>query len=150
MKHITFILTNGFFPDVRVYKEAKYLVEQGFFATILCWDRDVSRKLPEYEILDGIELIRYKIPSVYGTGMKQILAYLSYVRQCKKYLREHHSDYIHCNDVDGMVAGYLSNRKRVPFVFDMHEFYEKGSMFRRKMIEIRCDFFSKKKYCRPL
>ncbi len=144
MKHITFILTNGFFPDVRVYKEAKYLVEQGFFATILCWDRDVSRKLPEYEILDGIELIRYKIPSVYGTGMKQILAYLSYVRQCKKYLREHHSDYIHCNDVDGMVAGYLSNRKRVPFVFDMHEFYEKGSMFRRKMTRFVVIFFLKR------
>ena len=33
------ILTNGFDPDVRVYKEAKYLVEKNFEVTILCWDR---------------------------------------------------------------------------------------------------------------
>ena len=31
------ILTNGFDPDVRVYKEAKYLVEKNFEVTILCW-----------------------------------------------------------------------------------------------------------------
>lgn len=144
MKHITFILTNGFFPDVRVYKEAKYVVERGFSATILCWDRDRSKNLLEHEFLDGIELIRYKIPSVYGTGMKQMGAYLSYIRECKKYLREHHTDYIHCNDIDGAVAGYLSNRKRVPFVFDMHEFYEKGSFLRRKITRAVVVFFLKR------
>lgn len=144
MKHITFILTNGFFPDVRVYKEAKYVVEQGFSATILCWDRDISRNLSEHEKLNGIELIRYKIPSVYGTGVKQVKAYFSYIRKCKKYLQEHHTDYIHCNDVDGVIAGYLSNKEKVPFVFDMHEFYEKGSSFRRKMIRSVVIFFLKR------
>jgi glycosyltransferase involved in cell wall biosynthesis len=141
VKHVTFILTNDFFPDVRVYKEAKYLVERGFNATILCWHRDVSRELPEHEILDGIELIRYKIPSVYGTGIKQLGAYWKYIKKCKYYLKSHNTDYLHCNDIDGVVAGFLANKKKVPFVFDMHEFYEKGSSFQRGIIRAVVKFF---------
>lgn len=33
------ILTNGFDPDPRVYKEAKSLIKLGHKVTILCWDR---------------------------------------------------------------------------------------------------------------
>ena len=40
MKKVKMILTNGFGPDVRVYKEAKYLVSKGFDVEILCWDRE--------------------------------------------------------------------------------------------------------------
>lgn len=144
MKHITFILTNDFFPDVRVYKEAKYLVDKGFKATILCWHRDISRELAEHEIRDGIELIRYKIPSVYGTGMKQIGAYWKYIKACRKYLESHDTDYLHCNDIDGAVAGYYANEKNVPFVFDMHEFYEKGSKLKRWIIRSVVIFFLKR------
>ena len=144
MKHVTFILTNDFFPDVRVYKEAKHLVENGFKATILCWHRDVSRELPEHEILDGIELIRYKLPSVYGTGLKQIGAFWKYIEKCKGYLKSHDTDYLHCNDIDGAVAGYIANKKKVPFVFDMHEFYEKGSSFRRAATRSVVIFFLKR------
>ena len=37
---IIMVLTNGFFPDLRVYKEAKYLSKNGHDVEILCWDRD--------------------------------------------------------------------------------------------------------------
>ncbi len=144
MKHVTFILTNGFFPDVRVYKEAKHLVDTGFRATILCWHRDVSRELPEHEIMDGIELIRYKIPSIYGTGIKQVGAYWKYIGKCKEYLMSHDTDYLHCNDVDGAIAGYIANKRKIPFVFDMHEFYEKGSSFRRGITRSIVIFFLKR------
>lgn len=144
MKHITFILTNDFFPDVRVYKEAKYLVDNGFKATILCWHRDAFRDLPEHEVMDGIELIRYRIPSVYGTGLKQIGAYWKYIGKCKEYLKSHETDYIHCNDVDGVVAGYIANKKKIPFVFDMHEFYEKGNPIRRGITRSVVIFFLKR------
>lgn len=35
MKNVKMLLANGFAPDIRVYKEAKYLNEQG------CNDRDM-------------------------------------------------------------------------------------------------------------
>ena len=40
------LLTNGFDPDVRVYKEALYLVGRGFSVTVLCWDRDPPGATP--------------------------------------------------------------------------------------------------------
>ena len=38
--NITMLLTNAFEMDVRVYKEARYLIEKGNNVTILCWDRN--------------------------------------------------------------------------------------------------------------
>ena len=67
------ILTNGFDPDVRVYKEAKYLVEKNFDVTILCWDRRCEYIDKEEEILDGIKIKRFFIPSTPGTGLKQLI-----------------------------------------------------------------------------
>lgn len=131
MKHVVMLLTNGFIPDVRVYKEAIYLVHRGFEVTILCWDRDLSKNHPDEETLDGIKIIRYKIQSVYGTGKKQIKAYLKYIGKCKEYFKKHHVDYLHCNDVDGAFTGYYARNDRTPMVFDMHEFYEHGCQIQR-------------------
>lgn len=138
------LLTNGFDPDVRVYKEAAYLVHQGFNVSILCWDRDISRNHPKKEDLDGIHIIRYKIPSVYGTKGKQIPAFIKYIRCCKKYLKRHGADYLHCNDIDGAVTGYLSRCKHTPMVFDMHEFYEHGSNVQRLVWRKIVIFFLKR------
>ena len=68
-RRITMLLTNGFDPDVRVYKEALYLVGRGFSVTVLCWDRDPARGYPQRETLEGIEIVRFRVPSVAGSGM---------------------------------------------------------------------------------
>ena len=57
-KQITMFLTNGFNPDVRVYKEALYLVEHGFSVKILCWDREECVDYTAHEMVDGIEIVR--------------------------------------------------------------------------------------------
>ena len=59
MKKVKMILTNGFGPDVRVYKEAKYLVSEGFDVEILCWDRRSEFIDSEYETVDGIFIKRF-------------------------------------------------------------------------------------------
>ena len=84
-KKVYMILTNGFDPDVRVYKEAKYLVAQGFDLTILCWDRKCEY-IEKEENLDGIKIKRFSIKSAPGTGMKQILPYLKFMKCVKKYM----------------------------------------------------------------
>lgn len=118
------ILTNGFDPDVRVYKEAKYLVENGFDVTILCWDRKCEYIEKEEENIDGIKIKRFFIKSVPGTGMKQLIPYLKFIKKIKKYLKDKKYNYLHCHDFDGIIVGiFTKRRKEKKLIFDMHEIY---------------------------
>lgn len=124
MKKIVMILTNSFDPDPRVHKEAKYLTEQGFDVEILCWDRETRFPDGETETVDGIHIRRFYPQSVYGSGaVKQGKAYLKYLRLCRKYLKSHNYDYLHCHDLDGAVVGILANSGKRTITFDMHEYY---------------------------
>ena len=128
------ILTNAFPPDVRVYKEAKYLVSKGNKVTVLCWDKTPEWGLPSNEVIDGISIVRFGIPAIAGTGLKQLGAYYKYIKCCKKYLIWNSCDHLHCHDLDGSLAGYLARKGKTPYVFDMHEFYEKGRKIKKTLI----------------
>lgn len=124
-KKVYMILTNGFDPDIRVYKEAKYLVSCGFDVEILCWDRKCIYKDKEYEELDGIKIRRFFIPSVPGSGLKQIMPYLKFRKCVRKYLKDKVYTYLHCHDFDGALIGISTLKyKEKKIIFDMHEFYE--------------------------
>jgi hypothetical protein len=140
---IVMLLTNSFDPDVRVYKEASYLIEKGFHVSILCWDKEKDSSLQEDTIIDGIHVLRFRIPSKAGQGIKQVFPYMKYINACKRYFKSHESEYIHCNDLDGVVAGYLSRKGKTKMVFDMHEFYEKGSSISRYLLR-RLTIYDKK------
>ena len=123
-KNVYMILTNGFDPDVRVYKEAKYLVEKGFNVTILCWDRKCAYQDRVQEELEGIKIKRFLIPSVPGSGLKQIIPYFKFMRKIKEYLKDKEYTYLHCHDFDGILVGLnTKKRKEKKIVFDMHEIY---------------------------
>lgn len=118
------ILTNGFDPDVRVYKEAKYLVTQGFDVSILAWDRKCEYKDKEEENIDGIKVKRFFIPSIPGTGLKQMLPYFKFIKEIRKYLNKEEYKYLHCHDFDGIIVGLATKKgKNKKLIFDMHEIY---------------------------
>ncbi len=54
MAIVKMILTNGFEPDLRVYKEAKYLISKGHKVEIICWDREARYKDKPNEIIEVI------------------------------------------------------------------------------------------------
>lgn len=121
MKKIIMILTNGFYSDPRVYKEAEYYIAQGCEVEILCWDRDCKYDIDE--IRDGIKIHRFHIKSKYGSGLKkQLRAYLKFRKSCLKYLKNQNYDILHCHDLDGALVG-LKVRKKIVKIFDMHEYY---------------------------
>lgn len=130
---ITMLLTNPFNPDIRVYKEAVHLIAQGWEVTILCWDRTPDDGLAAEELKDGIQVIRFPIPSQAGSGKKQLPAFFRYIRACRTYLKTHPCKYLHCNDLDGAITGYFARHRKTPMVFDMHEFYERGSGLKRRI-----------------
>ncbi len=133
MKKVKMILTNGFGPDVRVYKEAKYLVSEGFNVEILCWDRKSEFIDAEYETADGIFIKRFFPSAEYGTGYRQVGSYFRFIKECKNYLENVNFDYLHCHDLDGIIAGWLMFRKDARLIFDMHEFYEVNGRRRQKL-----------------
>ena len=123
-KKVYMILTNGFDPDVRVYKEAKYLVEKGFDVKILCWDRKCDYKDKENEEMEGIKIKRFFIPSTPGSGLKQILPYFKFMLTVRKYLKDKNYKYLHCHDFDGILVGMCTKKKKgKTIVFDIHEIY---------------------------
>jgi len=130
------LLTSGFKPDVRVFKEAVYLVQKGFQVTILCWDREPEDSLPSEEIVDGINVIRFRIVSPAGrdTTYGRCVSYLKYILLCRKFLRNNKYDYLQLNDISGACAGLLANYSNAPIVIDLHEYFESGSLIRRRIM----------------
>jgi len=144
-KHIVEILTNAFKPDVRVYKEALYMIKLGYKVTILCWDREPEDNLPQCEVMDGIHVLRFRIISPAGKDSKahKNTAYLKFILACKKYLSKHTCSYVHCNDISGAIPGYMAKKRKTPMVVDMHEFFESGSPRRRKQMHMLLVFIFK-------
>jgi len=124
MHEVKMIVTNRFDPDVRVYKEAKYLVSCGFDVEILCWDREGEYKDKEFENIEGIKIKRFFPYTKYGTGLKQIKPFMKFIYECRNYLNSKEYQYLHCHDLDGALVGYLCKSKKCKLIFDMHEFYE--------------------------
>ncbi len=124
MKKVKMIVTNRFDPDPRVYKEAKYLISKGNDVEILCWDRENEYLERGSENIDGIDVKRFYPYSRYGSGMKQVGAYLAFKKQVKQYLKNKDYDYIHCHDLDGIIIGSSVDNKECKLIFDMHENYE--------------------------
>lgn len=133
---IFMILTNGFDPDVRVYKEAKYLKNKGFDIEIVCWDRkgDYLGKLEDE--VENIKIKRFYIPSKPGTGMKQIIPFIKFIKSVRKYLKDKNYSYLHCHDFDGMTAGlFTKRRKDKMIIFDMHEIYKNYSYAKNRVFD---------------
>lgn len=124
MNKVKMILTNRFDPDVRVYKEAKYLVSKGFDVEILCWDRENEYKDREVEVIDDIKIKRFYPYAKYGTGLRQLKAFFKFITECKEYLKNKDYQYLHCHDLDGIIAGYIIRNNKSKLIFDMREFYE--------------------------
>ncbi len=133
-KKVKMILTNGFGPDVRVYKEAKYLLSMGYDVEILCWDRE--RQFVEEEKIDRIKIKRFFTAAKYGTGYRQLFPYFAFIRECKRYLRGKDIDYLHCHDLDGIIVGWFMKKGNTRLIFDMHEFYEGRSARKQKLRRI--------------
>lgn len=137
MKNVKMILTNRFDPDVRVYKEAKHLIERGYQVEILCWDRENEYIDKEHDEIDGINIKRFFPYAEYGTGTKQLKAFFQFIKECKAYLRKKNYKYIHCHDLDGIITGYLIKKRKNGLIFDMHEFYEAQGSNKMKNYIIR-------------
>jgi glycosyltransferase involved in cell wall biosynthesis len=104
----------------RVYNEARALVETGCDVTLLAWDRNGS--CPEEEVIDGIRIVRFRIPAGVAQGPRNALNHARFQRAVYEYLRRADFDVVHCFNVDTMPCGLLAARRlRKRAVLDLCE-----------------------------
>ena len=146
--NVIMLLDNAFEPDVRVYKEAKYLVEQKKNVEIVCLDKKNKYKDRETEEFDGIKIKRIFCRTEKTTNKienskiiakcKGIIYFwwlLKFIRQAKRYLKNKDFEILHCHDLVMASVGciFFSDKK---IVFDMHEYYgNKNNRFKDIIIK---------------
>jgi glycosyltransferase involved in cell wall biosynthesis len=119
-KQVIMIVSNAFEPDVRVYKEALTLIRKGYKVLVLAWDRE--RKYEAYEILDGIEVNRYRRRGHFGRGVFSILHFGMFYVNTFKTLMGRRAQIIHCHDLDTIPVGFLAAKiKMTKLIYDAHE-----------------------------
>ncbi|MBM7560890.1 glycosyltransferase [Fusibacter tunisiensis] len=146
MKKVIMIVTNRYDPDIRVHKEAKYLVDRGFDVEVLCWDRENDYINSPTDKIDGVKVRRFFPYAKCGTGIRQIRSYFKFILEIKKYLSKIEFNYLHCHDLDGAIAGYSVKSKKSRLIFDMHEFYEmqKEKLKYKEIIRIIVNYLQNK------
>lgn len=120
-------LDNGCHPDVRVIKIAETLLQHDNEVTVLAWERTPEKygytgKM-NFEIINGISIIRFLIPSKGGTGFRQIPSLLSFRHQVRQHLAKHNYDVIHMNDLIGIFVGINFIRRMKAYFVDLHEYF---------------------------
>lgn len=123
MKKVKMILGNSFKNDIRVLKEARTLVQNGYEVEVLAWDRENELLNKEYEEINGIKIKRFFPKAKYGSGKKQIFSFIKFIFEVKKYLKNKEFDYLHCHDLDGLIVGYIIKKEKYKLIYDSHEFF---------------------------
>ena len=129
------LLDNAFEPDIRVYKEAKYLVDNHINVEIVCLDKKNKYKDKEFEDYNGIKIKRMFCRTEHTTKLiekyvlmrklKQIIYFwwlLKFIFKVKKYLKNKEFEILHCHDLLMAFIGCIFFRDK-EIIFDMHEYY---------------------------
>ncbi len=138
MKKILMILSNIFMIDVRVYKEAKALVDAGHEVTVIVWDRKHQYK-PE-DVVDGIKVVRLHnnllmraLPN--DLFRNPIWWRRAYKKGLELYKNGFDFDVVHCHDLDTLQAGVrLKKKTGCKLVYDAHEIF--GIMIERDVSKL--------------
>jgi glycosyltransferase involved in cell wall biosynthesis len=95
---------------LRVYNQARALVEEGYRVTIVAWDR--SGSLPVHETSDGLRIRRVPIRAPEGRGPINGINVLRFNLAVLAHLLRNDFDVVHSFNVDTMLAGLAGARLR--------------------------------------
>jgi len=112
-KNIYMLITGAFLPHegryLRVYNQARALVNGGYHVTILAWDR--MCKLPPRVNIDGIDVVRIQHRAPRGVGPRNLHNIWVYNNIARGMLIDATPDCIHCFNIDTIHSGLRASRK---------------------------------------
>lgn len=155
--NVVMLLNNGFAPDLRVYKEAKYLFDKNINIEILCLDRKNEYLNRPEEVYRDVKIKRFFVRTEKTTKLINKSRFISkfkyfiyfkwllkYIKQVKEYTKGKDFEILHCHDLEMAFCGvvFFKNKK---VVFDMHEYYaEKRSKILNWLINRVVKFVQKR------
>lgn len=109
-KKIIMLFSMSFLPYqgryLRVYNEAKTLVEAGMDVTIIAWDRDC--RAPKKEVIDGIKVERIWSRAGFQSGPSNIFNIFAFYLRLLPMLLRKEADVIHCFNLDTILPGLFA------------------------------------------
>ncbi|MED4730173.1 glycosyltransferase family 4 protein [Aneurinibacillus migulanus] len=114
--------STGINPDPRAMKTAVWLYHAGYTVRIIGWDRNCDSA--EKENVNGVDVKRFRIPSSYGKGIRNIFQLFLFNIKLFCTLFKDTPDAIHACDLDTVVPAMLIKKiKKVKIVYDIYDFY---------------------------
>lgn len=116
---VLMLLSNAYWPDTRVEKEAGALADAGYEVVVIAWDR--LRMHPSVMSMGGYQ-VRW-LRTMASKGPRFVSFPLFVLRSALMALRAD-CEIIHCHDFDTLPQGVLAARmRRRKLVYDSHEHY---------------------------
>lgn len=156
MKNAVLVRSSAF-KTQRVSRLARYLLNEGYKVTIICWNRHNQSKAEEVTRQnlkqEGAEIICFELFQEYGMGLAGLSARIKWARFIAKYINNHSADFVCFVDLDSMVASAWIKRieNKPVFIADFADFIEEypikfGSIVRPLIEAVNRLVFSKFDY----
>ena len=108
--------------DIRVYREALALINEGYEVTVFCW----ARRLEKYDTKwktekDGIKVVRIFEELKRGFFSK-VKSFRKALKKLEEKVAEYEPDIVHAHDLEVLdVAVNIKNKLETKIIFDSHE-----------------------------
>ena len=129
--NIGMILEDYYPEDIRVTKEAKALIKNGFQVYLLCMKRENEK---EFEIIDNIKVIRANLPikqSLKGLFFRAINAFIFnhylWQKNIENFILKYNINILHIHDLPLFgTANKIAKKYNKKIIIDFHENYPDG------------------------
>ena len=123
-KKVLMLFSMSFLPYqgryLRVYNEARTLVEAGMDVTLIAWDRDCRE--PKQEIIDGIKVERIWSRAGFQRGPSNGFSMVIFYLKLFTRLTRKKADVVHCFNLDTILPGWcIAKMKGCRTVLDLCE-----------------------------
>ena len=108
--------------DIRVYREALALINEGYEVTVFCW----ARRLEKYETKwkaekDGIKVVRI-FEELKGGFFSKVKSFRKALNKLEEKVAEYEPDIVHAHDLEVLdVAVNIKKKLESKIIFDSHE-----------------------------
>ena len=108
--------------DIRVYREALALINEGYEVTVFCW----ARRLEKYETKwkaekDGIKVVRI-FEELKGGFFSKVKSFRKALNKLEEKVAEYEPEIVHAHDLEVLdVAVNIKNKLGSKIIFDSHE-----------------------------
>ena len=108
--------------DIRVYKEALALIEEGYEVTVFCWARRLEKYETKWKVeKDGIKVVRV-FEDLSGGFFSKAKSFKKALKKLEEKIIEYEPDIVHAHDLEVLdVAINVKNKLASKVIFDSHE-----------------------------